>query len=259
MLLTSFSVIGLPSIPTSPIIPDRIAVPPTPTVTSRTISAVMSSTVRRPMSTGWYSFWYHPAPHHHVEASGLGNPRYSQRVPAEADAGNLDNGAAAVIPELHGLFDGGLLVHQNPVVPDGLQVPGQVQLVDGQLLVPQAPVGGWRVIVRRNSFIKSDEQVLVHQRGTQFVRVHRAPDRHNLPGHIGHVRAHWSLLAAMPSGTMAMIVIDTGHEIKEPILSSFRPQPESRLQPWVRGVLGNQNRRRVLGPGCDRDDRRGAD
>ena len=47
--------------------------------------------------------------------------------------------------------------------------------------------------------------------------------------------------------------------MSERIPPSFRPQPEFRPQSWVRGVLGNQNRRRVLGPGCDRDDGREAD
>ena len=61
-LLTSLGVRGPPLIPTSPMMPDRTPVSPTPTVTSRMISSARSSAVRWSMSGGWEPLAYQPDP-----------------------------------------------------------------------------------------------------------------------------------------------------------------------------------------------------
>ena len=112
---------------------------------------------------------------------------------------DLHDGATTAMPELQGLVYRRLLVDQQPVVADRLAIAGQVELVHGQLLLPQAPLRGRRIVVRLVGPVESDEQVLVHQSGPKLVRVDGPPDRHHLASHVRNVRSHGLLLHVVPT------------------------------------------------------------
>ena len=78
----------------------------------------------------------------------------------------------------------------------------------------RAPLGRWRIVVRLEGPVESDEQVLVHERGPKLARVDRPPDRHHLPSHVRYVRSHGLLLSRRTHVTMKPILGDRGGESK---------------------------------------------
>ena len=152
--------------------------------------------------------------HDDVQTGGVGHAGHGHRVSPDADAGEFDQCPASEISELHGFIYRRLLVCQEPVVPDWLAGPDQVQLIHGQLLLPQVPVRGRSVVVRLVCPGSGDKQVLVHQGDPQLVRVYGTPDRHHLASHVRCVCSHGCLLPRSTHVTMATMVGDKGGESK---------------------------------------------
>ena len=149
---------------------------------------------------GWMVELHVPSrAHDDVQTGGVGHAGYGHRVSPDADAGEFDQCPASEISELHGFIYRRLLVCQEPVVPDWLAGSDQVQLIHGQLLLPQLPVRGRSVVVRLVCPGSGDKQVLVHQGDSQLVRVYGTPDRHHLASHVRYVCSHRCLLPVVPA------------------------------------------------------------
>ena len=199
MLLTSFSVIGAPSMPTSPMMPDRDA--SVSDADGDVPDYLVGQVLNRPVVhiCRMVELLVPARAHYDVESSSVGHTSHRLRVPPDTDAGDLDDGATPMISELQSLVYRRLLVHKHIVVADSLAVAGQFELVHGQFLFPQTPFRSRRVEVRLEGPVESDEQVLVHQCGPKLVRGYGALNGHHLASHVRYVRSHGLLLSAVPT------------------------------------------------------------
>ena len=126
------------------------------------------------------------------EARRLGYSQQGLRVPLQPDARNVDYRAAAPVAELHDLGDGDRLIGQDVVVRNGLHVPGGMDISRFQLRLPHCKLRRGEVVageerlrapgqfdaqdVRQVALPQVQEEVLVHQGGTEHAGVDRTPD-----------------------------------------------------------------------------------
>ena len=126
-------------------------------------------------------------PHDDVQPGRVRDPDEGHRVPADADAGQVDDRGAPVGPELGDLGEGRRYAGQAQVVGDGvLAASGNVEVLQRQLLVPLLDLGRRCVVVRGIGLPcrALDEQVLVHERDAELVRVCRPSYGHDPSGHV---------------------------------------------------------------------------
>ena len=119
------------------------------------------------------------AAHHDLDAGGPGDSRQPHRIAADAHAGRLDDGAAAVLLEQVGLVDCQVHVLQagHSLDPPEVVLPVRQRLQRHRLAVQVARARFRRPV---HHVVRGHQQVVVRERHPQLARVHQPQHRLHL-------------------------------------------------------------------------------